>query len=78
LLSVSDKTGLLALADSLVACQVWLISTGVIRKVLAGAGLSVRDSAEVTGFPEMLVGRVKTLHPRIPSGILAIRGLPSP
>jgi phosphoribosylaminoimidazolecarboxamide formyltransferase/IMP cyclohydrolase len=73
LLSVSDKTGLLDLARGLAAFNVELISTGGTRKTLADAGLAVRDIAEVTGFPEMLDGRVKTLHPRIHGGILAIR-----
>jgi phosphoribosylaminoimidazolecarboxamide formyltransferase/IMP cyclohydrolase len=76
LLSVSDKTGLLDLAHGLAACHVELISTGGTRKALADAGLAVRDIAEVTGFPEMLDGRVKTLHPRIHGGILAVRDNP--
>ncbi len=73
LLSVSDKTGLLELARGLASFNVELISTGGTRKTLADAGLAVRDIAEVTGFPEMLDGRVKTLHPRIHGGILAVR-----
>jgi phosphoribosylaminoimidazolecarboxamide formyltransferase/IMP cyclohydrolase len=73
LLSVSDKTGLLDLARGLAGFQVELISTGGTRKALADAGLAVLDVAEVTGFPEMLDGRVKTLHPRIHGGILAVR-----
>lgn len=73
LLSVSDKTGLIDFARHLVAQNVELISTGGTRKALADAGLPVRDIAEVTGFPEMLDGRVKTLHPRVHAGILAIR-----
>jgi phosphoribosylaminoimidazolecarboxamide formyltransferase/IMP cyclohydrolase len=76
LLSVSDKTGLLELAKSLTAFNVELISTGGTRKALADAGLPVRDIAEVTGVPEMLDGRVKTLHPRIHGGILAVRDNP--
>jgi phosphoribosylaminoimidazolecarboxamide formyltransferase/IMP cyclohydrolase len=76
LLSVSDKTGLLDLARGLAAFHVELISTGGTRKALADAGLSVRDISEVTGFPEMLDGRVKTLHPRIHGGILAVRDHP--
>jgi phosphoribosylaminoimidazolecarboxamide formyltransferase/IMP cyclohydrolase len=76
LLSVSDKTGLLDLARGLAALGVELISTGGTRKTLLEAGLQVRDIAEVTGFPEMLDGRVKTLHPRIHGGILAIRDNP--
>jgi phosphoribosylaminoimidazolecarboxamide formyltransferase/IMP cyclohydrolase len=73
LLSVSDKAGLLDLARSLVGHGVELISTGGTRKALAEAGLAVRDIAEVTGFPEILDGRVKTLHPRVHGGILAVR-----
>jgi phosphoribosylaminoimidazolecarboxamide formyltransferase / IMP cyclohydrolase len=76
LLSVSDKTGLLDLARGLAALNVELISTGGTRKTLADAGLTVRDVADVTGFPEMLDGRVKTLHPRIHGGILAVRDNP--
>jgi phosphoribosylaminoimidazolecarboxamide formyltransferase / IMP cyclohydrolase len=76
LLSVSDKTGLLDLARGLADFHVELISTGGTRKALADAGLSVRDVSEVTGFPEMLDGRVKTLHPHIHGGILAVRDNP--
>ena len=76
LLSVSDKTGLVDLARSLAAFNVELISTGGTRKTLADAGLTVRDISEVTGVPEMLDGRVKTLHPRIHGGILGIRDNP--
>ncbi len=76
LLSVSDKTGLLDLARALAGLGVELISTGGTGKTLADAGLTVRDISEVTGFPEMLDGRVKTLHPRIHGGILAIRDNP--
>lgn len=73
LLSVSDKTGLLDLARVLTEQGAELISTGGTRKALADAGLPVRDVSEVTGFPEILDGRVKTLHPRIHAGILAVR-----
>jgi phosphoribosylaminoimidazolecarboxamide formyltransferase/IMP cyclohydrolase len=73
LLSVSDKMGLVDLARGLTALGVELISTGGTRKALADAGLAVRDVSEVTGFPEMLDGRVKTLHPNIHGGILAVR-----
>jgi phosphoribosylaminoimidazolecarboxamide formyltransferase / IMP cyclohydrolase len=73
LLSVSDKTGLVDLARALAGFGVELISTGGTRKALQDAGLQVRDIAEVTGFPECLDGRVKTLHPRVYAGILAIR-----
>jgi phosphoribosylaminoimidazolecarboxamide formyltransferase/IMP cyclohydrolase len=76
LLSVSDKTGLVELARGLAALGVELISTGGTRKALAEAGLAVRDIAEVTGFREILDGRVKTLHPRIHGGILAVRDNP--
>src|SRR5207248_9209145 len=76
LLSVSDKTGLVDLARTLAGLGVELISTGGTRKALAEAGLPVRDISEVTGFPEILDGRVKTLHPRIHGGILAVRDNP--
>jgi phosphoribosylaminoimidazolecarboxamide formyltransferase/IMP cyclohydrolase len=76
LLSVTDKTGLVELARTLVDLKVELISTGGTRKTLAEAGLPVKDISEVTGFPEILDGRVKTLHPRIHGGILAIRENP--
>ncbi len=76
LLSVSDKTGLIDFARALAGFGVELISTGGTRKALADAGLAVRDIAEITGFPEMLDGRVKTLHPRVHGGILAIRDNP--
>jgi phosphoribosylaminoimidazolecarboxamide formyltransferase/IMP cyclohydrolase len=73
LLSVSDKSGLLDFARGLAALSVELVSTGGTRQALTDAGLTVLDVAEVTGFPEMLDGRVKTLHPRIHGGILAVR-----
>jgi phosphoribosylaminoimidazolecarboxamide formyltransferase/IMP cyclohydrolase len=73
LLSVSDKTHLVELARKLATMGVDLISTGGTRKALLDAGLAVRDISEVTGFPEMLDGRVKTLHPRVHGGILAVR-----
>jgi phosphoribosylaminoimidazolecarboxamide formyltransferase/IMP cyclohydrolase len=76
LLSVSDKSGLIDLARGLQALSVELISTGGTRKALADAGLAVRDISEVTGFAEILDGRVKTLHPKIHGGILAIRDNP--
>jgi phosphoribosylaminoimidazolecarboxamide formyltransferase/IMP cyclohydrolase len=76
LLSVSDKTGLAELARALADLGVELISTGGTRKVLQDAGLAVRDISEVTGFPEILDGRVKTLHPRIHAAILAVRDNP--
>src|ERR671933_27656 len=73
LLSVSDKTGLVEFARELKGFGVELLSTGGTAKALRDAGLDVRDVSEVTGFPEMLDGRVKTLHPRIHGGILAVR-----
>ncbi len=74
LLSVSDKAGLLALAQGLAARGVALVSTGNSAGMLREAGLAVTEVAEVTGSPEMLGGRVKTLHPRIHGGILGKRG----
>jgi phosphoribosylaminoimidazolecarboxamide formyltransferase / IMP cyclohydrolase len=73
LLSVSDKTGLVDLARALTAHGIELISTGGSSQVLRAAGLSVRDVADVTGFPEMMDGRVKTLHPMVHGGLLALR-----
>lgn len=73
LLSVTDKSGLAEFARGLAAHGVELISTGGTARVLREAGLDVKDVAEVTGFPEMLDGRVKTLHPKIAGGVLAIR-----
>ncbi len=77
LISVSDKTGVLALAKDLAALGVELISTGGTAKLLADAGLQVSEVAQVTGFPEMLDGRVKTLHPRVHGGLLARRDVPA-
>jgi phosphoribosylaminoimidazolecarboxamide formyltransferase/IMP cyclohydrolase len=76
LISVSDKTGLAAFARGLAAIGVELISTGGTRKALEEAGLAVRDIADVTGFPELMDGRVKTLHPKVHGGLLAIRDNP--
>ena len=73
LLSVTDKSGLADFALRLSSSGVSLISTGGTARVLREAGLEVEDVSEVTGFPEMLDGRVKTLHPRIAGGILAVR-----
>jgi phosphoribosylaminoimidazolecarboxamide formyltransferase/IMP cyclohydrolase len=73
LLSVSDKTHLLDFARGLAAFPVELVSTGGTRKALAECGLAVREVSDLTGFPEMLDGRVKTLHPRIHGGILHVR-----
>ena len=75
LISVYDKTGLVAFAQALVRHGVTLISTGGSARAIAEAGLAVTDVATLTGFPEMLDGRVKTLHPRIHGGILAVRDL---
>src|SRR5437764_4836384 len=77
LLSVSDKTGLVDFARELhTKYGVELIATGGTRKALADAGLPVRDVSELTGFPEILDGRVKTLHPAIYAGLLAKRDKP--
>jgi phosphoribosylaminoimidazolecarboxamide formyltransferase / IMP cyclohydrolase len=73
LISVSDKTGLLDLARALAAYGVELISTGGTSGMLRAAGLEVRDVSDVTGFPEMMDGRVKTLHPNVHGGLLALR-----
>src|SRR5438128_896996 len=73
LLSVSDKAGLVELARALAGHGVELVSTGGTRKVLAEAGLAVLEVSELTGFPEMMDGRIKTLHPRVHAGLLAIR-----
>lgn len=76
LLSVSDKDGLAALGATLADAGVELISTGGTAKALRDAGLTVRDVSDVTGFPEMMDGRVKTLHPMIHGGLLAVRDNP--
>ena len=73
LLSVSDKTGLVELGQALAAQDVELVSTGGTAKALRDAGLSVRDIDDLTGFPEMMDGRVKTLHPKVHGGLLAVR-----
>ena len=74
LLSVTDKTGLVEFARALVGYGVELVSTGGTAKALHSAGLAVKEISELTGFPEMLDGRVKTLHPRVHGGLLYIRG----
>ncbi|HEX6508784.1 MAG TPA: bifunctional phosphoribosylaminoimidazolecarboxamide formyltransferase/IMP cyclohydrolase [Chloroflexota bacterium] len=74
LLSVTDKTGLVDFARALVGHGVELVSTGGTSRALRDAGLAVRDISDLTGFPEMLDGRVKTLHPKVHGGILHIRG----
>jgi phosphoribosylaminoimidazolecarboxamide formyltransferase/IMP cyclohydrolase len=77
LLSVSDKTGLLDLARALAAAGVELVSTGGSAGALRAAGLTVREVADLTGFPEMMGGRVKTLHPAVHGGLLALRDDPA-
>ncbi len=74
LLSVTDKTGLVEFARALAGLGVELVSTGGTARELRSAGLAVKDISELTGFPEMLDGRVKTLHPRVHGGLLYIRG----
>src|SRR3974390_2480145 len=73
LLSVSDKSGLIDFAKTLSKHGIELVSTGGTAKALKEAGLAVTDVAELTGFPEMMDGRVKTLHPKVHGGLLAIR-----
>ena len=74
LISVSDKAGLVAFAGRLSRHSVELISTGGTARMLREAGLDVRDISDLTGFPEILGGRVKTLHPKVHGGLLAVRG----
>ena len=74
LLSVSDKSGLIEFARALAGHGIDLVSTGGTAKAIAAAGLKVTDVSELTGFPEMMDGRVKTLHPKVHGGLLAIRG----
>jgi phosphoribosylaminoimidazolecarboxamide formyltransferase / IMP cyclohydrolase len=74
LISVSDKAGLIDFARALAGRGVEILSTGGTAKVLKDAGLAVKDVAEHTGFPEMMDGRLKTLHPKVHGGLLAIRG----
>jgi len=73
ILSVSDKTGLVEFARQLEGFGIELVSTGGTARALAEAGLKVRDVSDLTGFPEMMDGRVKTLHPKIHGGLLAVR-----
>ncbi len=77
LLSVSDKTGLVELAQALHRLDIELLSTGGTAQVLREAKIPVRDVSNFTGFPEMLDGRVKTLHPKIHGGLLGNRDIPS-
>ncbi|MGO8787297.1 MAG: bifunctional phosphoribosylaminoimidazolecarboxamide formyltransferase/IMP cyclohydrolase [Terriglobia bacterium] len=76
LISVSDKTGIVELASGLMSLDVELLSTGGTAKLLREKGLKVKDVSDFTGFPEMLDGRVKTLHPRVHGGLLAVRSNP--
>src|ERR1043165_4250912 len=76
LVSVSDKTGIVEFVRELKGFNVEIISTGGTAKALREAGIEVRDISEVTGFPEMMDGRVKTLHPRVHGGLLALRHNP--
>ena len=76
LLSVSDKSGLVELGEALARHGVELVSTGGTAKALRDAGLEVRDISDLTGFPEMMDGRVKTLHPKVHGGLLAVRDDP--
>jgi phosphoribosylaminoimidazolecarboxamide formyltransferase/IMP cyclohydrolase len=77
LISVSDKTGLIETATALNALGVELVSTGGTKAAIAAAGLPVKDVAELTGFPEMMDGRVKTLHPTVHGGLLGVRAAPA-
>src|SRR5882757_4737228 len=74
LISVTDKTGIIEFASALSAMGAELISTGGTARMIRESGIPVADVSEVTGFPEMLDGRVKTMHPKIAGGILAMRG----
>src|SRR5213593_4657298 len=76
LISVSNKTGIVDFARELRRFNVEIISTGGTAKALRDAGIEVRDVSDVTGFPEMMDGRIKTLHPRIHGGLLALRDNP--
>src|SRR4051812_9097831 len=77
LLSVSDKIGIVALGEALARHGVELVSTGGTATALREAGLAVRDISDLTGFPEMMDGRVKTLHPKVHGGLLAVRDDPA-
>src|SRR5687767_6137115 len=76
LISVSDKAGIVDFARELKSFEVEIISTGGTAKALRDAGVEVRDVSDVTGFPEMMDGRVKTLHPKIHGGLLGVRDNP--
>src|SRR5579871_1731546 len=75
LLSVSDKTGLVEFARALAERNIEILSTGGTAKLLAGHGIAVREVSSYTGFPEIMDGRVKTLHPKIHGGLLGRRGI---
>ncbi|SDZ26245.1 bifunctional phosphoribosylaminoimidazolecarboxamide formyltransferase/IMP cyclohydrolase [Thermoactinomyces sp. DSM 45892] len=77
LVSVSDKTGIIEFAQQLVAKEIEVISTGGTHQLLKAAGIPVIGMSEVTGFPEIMDGRVKTLHPKVHGGLLAVRDLPT-
>src|SRR5579871_6370290 len=77
ILSVTDKSGLVDFARRLAKLGVELISTGGTARLLRDSGISVKDISELTGFPEMLDGRVKTLHPKVHGGILHMRANPA-
>src|SRR5215510_13976203 len=77
LISVYDKTGIVEFAQALAALNVEIVSTGGTSRLLASNGVKVREVSDLTGFPEMLDGRVKTINPRIAAGLLAIRENPS-
>ena len=76
LISVTDKTGIVEFAQGLTAHKIEIISTGGTARALQQAGVAVREVSDVTGFPEMLDGRLKTINPRIAGGVLAMRGKP--
>src|SRR6266852_7979838 len=76
LISVSDKTGIVEFARELKRFRVEIISTGGTANALREAGIEVRDVSDVTGFPEMMDGRIKTLHPKIHGALLALRDNP--
>jgi phosphoribosylaminoimidazolecarboxamide formyltransferase/IMP cyclohydrolase len=75
LISVSDKTGIIELAQALRDRGVELLSTGGTARLIAEQGIEVTEISDYTGFPEMMAGRVKTLHPRVHGGILGRRGV---
>ena len=76
LISVSDKTGLVDFARALAGRGIEIVSTGGTQRALADAGVPVRDVSDLTGFPEMMDGRLKTLHPKVHGGLLGIRSNP--